>query len=250
VHAPSNPGGGGFGGVGNTYNADVATLQSILNTIFGKNLNITGIYDSATIQAMGEVQLVLKQTVEPSLTLNGLYNAATRQAMSAYMLKKMIQLQKNQNGSSMIGQAIQAHKQAMLNLPTAFYAKGTLGTKRDEWAITDESWIGEEITLAAGKNGQLQYLKKGSAVIPADISANLVEWGKLDPRMLNMENPTSGINIISNAVNKPEFNLSFDALVKADRIDEGTLPEVKRFVQQEINSLVKQMNYSIKGYAR
>ena len=127
------------------------------------------------------------------------------------------------------------------------YAKGTLGTTRDGLAITDESWIGEEITLAAGKNGQLQYLKKGSAVMPADISANLVEWGKIDPSMLNLTNPASNINMITNAVNKPEINLSFEALVKAERIDEGTLPEVKRFVQQEINSLVKQMNYAIKG---
>ena len=127
------------------------------------------------------------------------------------------------------------------------YASGTLGTKKDQWAITDESWIGEEITLAAGKNGQLQYLKKGSAVMPADISANLVEWGKLDPSMLDLTNPTANINMITNAVNKPEINLSFEALVKAERIDEGTLPEVKRFVQQEINTLVKQMNYAIKG---
>jgi hypothetical protein len=131
--------------------------------------------------------------------------------------------------------------------PMPQYAKGTLGTKKDEWAITDESWIGEEITLAAGRNGQLQYLKKGSAVMPADISANLVEWGKLDPGVLNLESPSGNVNIISNAINKPEFNFTFDALVKAEHIDENTLPEVKRFVQQEISSLVKQMNYAIKG---
>ena len=129
------------------------------------------------------------------------------------------------------------------------YAKGTVGTKQDGFAFTDESWIGEEITLAAGKNGQLQYLKKGSAVMPADISANLVEWGKLNPNMMNVGS-TPNFNMISNAVNKPEFSLSFDALVKADKITEDTLPEIKKFVTQEINSLVKQMNYAIKGYAR
>ena len=129
------------------------------------------------------------------------------------------------------------------------YATGTLSTSRDGLAITDESWIGEEITLAAGKNGQLQYLKKGSAVMPADISANLVEWGKINPDMMRVGGGAN-LNMISNAVNKPEFNLTFDALVKADRIDEGTLPEIKKFVTQEINSLVKQMNYAIKGYSR
>jgi hypothetical protein len=126
------------------------------------------------------------------------------------------------------------------------YAKGTLGTKRDGWAITDESWIGEEITLAAGKNGQLQYLKKGSAVMPADISANLVEWGKLNPDMLNV-GATPNINLINNAVNKPEFNFTFDALVKADNITKETLPAVKELVAQELNRFTKELNYAIKG---
>ena len=126
------------------------------------------------------------------------------------------------------------------------YAKGTMGTTYDEWAITDESWIGEEITLAAGKNGQLQYLKKGSAVMPADISANLVEWGKIDPNMLNAGvNPN--INMISNAINKPEFNITFDALVKAENITEEMLPAVKKFVTQELNRFTKELNYALKS---
>jgi hypothetical protein len=126
------------------------------------------------------------------------------------------------------------------------HAKGTLGTKQDEWAITDESWIGEEITLAAGKNGQLQYLKKGSAVMPADISANLVEWGKLNPNMMNIANPSAGINLMTNYVSKPELNLSFDALVKAESITQETLPAVKELVKQEFDRFTKQLNYSIK----
>ena len=130
------------------------------------------------------------------------------------------------------------------------YAKGTLGTKKDEWAITDESWIGEEITLAAGKNGQLQYLKKGSAVMPADISANLVEWGKLDPNMMNLTNPTANINMINNAVNKPELNLTFDSLVHVDHCDEGTLKNLEKMVDTKISDFSKQLNYSIKRFTR
>jgi hypothetical protein len=65
--------------------------------------------------------------------------------------------------------------------------------------------------------------------------------------LVNMPKFNSGVNVITNAINKPEINLSFEALVKAERIDENTLPEVKRYVQQEINTLVKQMNYAIKG---
>ena len=83
--------------------------------------------------------------------------------------------------------------------------------------------------------------------MPADISANLIEWGKINPNSMSVGNGMSNFNMISNAINKPEFNLSFEALVKAERITEDTLPEIKKFVQQEINSLVRQMNYALKG---
>ena len=128
------------------------------------------------------------------------------------------------------------------------YAKGTLGTKQDQFAITDESWIGDEITLAAGKHGQLQYLKKGSAVMPADISANLVEWGKLDPTMMNFGDMSGGIQVMSNYVSKPELNLSFDSLVHVDHCDEGTLKDLEKMVDTKINQFSKQMNYAIKKF--
>lgn len=127
------------------------------------------------------------------------------------------------------------------------YAKGTLETKRDEFAITDESWIGEEITLAAGKNGQLQYLKKGSSVLPADISANLVEWGKFNPNMLNISKFDSGINVINSAVNKPEVRVEFDSLVHVDHCDQNTLKDLEKMVDNKINQFGKQMNYALKG---
>ena len=128
----------------------------------------------------------------------------------------------------------------------SYYAKGTLGTKQNELAIVDE--FGPELIMHADPTtGRLQYLTKGSSVVPSEISANLVEWGKLNPNMMQTGGGAN-LNMISNAVTKPEFNLSFEALVKADKIDQDTLPEVKKFVQQEINSLVKQMNYAIKKF--
>ena len=127
------------------------------------------------------------------------------------------------------------------------YAKGTLGTSHDQWAITDESWIGEEITLAAGKNGQLQYLKKGSSVMPADISKNLVEWGKLNPDMLKVGGGAN-LNMISNAVVKPELNFAFDSLVHVDNCSQETLKDLEKMVDTKINQFSKQLNYAIKKY--
>lgn len=126
------------------------------------------------------------------------------------------------------------------------YAKGTTGTDRDEWAIDSEPQFGDELVLVPGKDGNLSFMRKGTGVVPADLTANLMEWGQFTPDSMNVGGGVN-VNMINNAVNKPEFNLSFEALVKAERIDENTLPEVKKFVQQEINTLVKQMNYAIKG---
>lgn len=129
---------------------------------------------------------------------------------------------------------------------TQYYAKGTIGTTSNEWAITDEPQFGDELVLVPTAQGNLSYMRKGTSVVPAAITENLMEWGQFTPDSFNLGGGVN-VNMINNAVNKPEFNFAFDALVKAERIDENTLPEVKRFVQQEINSLVKQMNYAIKG---
>ena len=237
---------GGDGGVSGA----IRELQIILNNVFGSKLNADGIWGPATEKALRAAQETMKATLGGYLVkVNGRYTEDTRKNMDAYLYYRIYKMKQESGSSSAVGQGIRYLTQYKEMLPAAFHAKGTLGTKRDELAITDESWIGEEITLAAGKNGQLQYLKKGSAVMPADISANLVEWGKLNPDMMKVGGAPN-LNMISNAINKPEFNLSFDALVKADRIDEGTLPEIKKYVTQEINSLVKQMNYAIKGYKR
>ena len=228
---------------GGTINTDIERLQAILNKFFSANLTIDGLYGPATTSAVKKMQAKIGDIAD------GLYTADTFEKLKKYFanLGGSVSSWFKSTGVYIPG-GIKKRSSGGGSSTTTVHlnAKGTLSTKQDGWNITDESWIGEEITLAAGKNGQLQYLKKGSAVLPADIAANLVEWGKINPDMIKIGGGAN-INMISNAVSKPEFNLNFEALVKAERIDEGTLPEVKKFVQQEINNLVKQMNYAIKG---
>jgi murein DD-endopeptidase MepM/ murein hydrolase activator NlpD len=92
------------------------------------------------------------------------------------------------------------------------YAKGTLGTKKDELAITDESWIGEEITLGAGKSGRLQYLRKGSAVLPADISSNLMEWGQLSPNDISGTGVSHNVNVANNYISPNVSKITADTI--------------------------------------
>ena len=125
------------------------------------------------------------------------------------------------------------------------YAKGTMGTARNQWMLTDE--LGDELVMYATPEGTLSYARAGTTVIPADITQNLVEWGKLNPNMMNMPNVTPNINMINNAVHKPEFNFNVDKFLHCDNVTQDSLPELKQFVKTEMNNLVKNMNYAIKG---
>lgn len=127
----------------------------------------------------------------------------------------------------------------------SYYAKGTMGTTSDQWMLTDE--LGDELVMYATPEGTLSYARVGTTVIPADITQNLVEWGKLNPNMMNMPNATPNINMINNAVNKPEFNFNVDKFLHCDNVTQDSLPELKQFVKTEMNNLVKSMNYAIKG---
>ena len=127
----------------------------------------------------------------------------------------------------------------------SYHAKGTLGTTKDEWAITDEPQYGDELVLIPNKEGNLSYMRKGTSVVPADITENLMKWGQFAPNM-EMSDVVQGINLMSNYVSKPILNLSFDALVKAEKITEDTLPTLKKFVTEELDKFSRNLNYSLR----
>lgn len=225
---------------GGSSDARVKALQQFLNKYWNAGLDVDGKYGNATTNAVKNMQKKI------GVSADGLYGSNTVTALNGYYNNLISNLKAQGTGSSVVGQGVQEYIKRLNAIPVACYAKGTMGTKNDQWAITDESWIGEEITLAAGKNGQLQYIKKGSAVMPADISANLVEWGKLNPNTIGMSSGIQGVNLMSNYINKPELNLSFDALVKAEKITEETLPAVKKLVTEELDKFTRKLNYALK----
>lgn len=219
--------GGGDGGNDNDGDTKKQTLYTVTATVqaaYNKTLTAT---------AEGLTEERAKQAAEASLATQ-FYNYRTKTLGESGEYAEKVWTRRYS-------------KEINFDTSVSKFAKGTTGTTKDQWAITDEPWLGDELVLVPGKDGNLQYMRKGTAVMPADISANLIEWGKINPNSMSVGNGMSNFNMISNAINKPEFNLSFEALVKAEKITEDTLPEVKKFVQQEINSLVKQMNYALKG---
>ena len=229
----SGSGSGSGGGIYNDSNA-VKTLQQTLNIIFKAGIDSDGVWGPKSEAALRIAQGTMSRVLGRWVPTNGVYDRNTHNAMLQYIdhLESV--------GKGMDGVVYETQKK---KLAAAFYAKGTTGTTRDEWAMTDE--IGDELVLIPGKDGNLQYMRKGTAVIPAEISANLMEWGKLNPNV-DMSGTVQGVNLMTNVVNKPELNLSFDALVKAERITEETLPAVKKLVTEELEKFTRKLNYNLK----
>lgn len=132
---------------------------------------------------------------------------------------------------------------------TLFYtkhAKGTVGTKKDEWAIDSEPQYGDELVLVPTKTGTLSYMRKNTGVLTADLTKELMAIGEVGLDGLMAPKFDSGINIINTAVNKPELNVSFDSLVHVDNCSQDTLKDLEKMVDAKINQFGKQLNYSIK----
>ena len=101
--------------------------------------------------------------------------------------------------------------------------------------------------MYATKQGTLSYMRAGSTVVPADLTKELVKIGEVGLNGLQtMPNFNRGVNIVSNAINKPEIKLDIENFLRCDNVSQDTLPELKRFVNEQMNSLIRQLNYGLR----
>ena len=128
------------------------------------------------------------------------------------------------------------------------YAKGTMGTTHDQWAITDEPQFGDELVLIPGKDGNLSFMRKGTGVVPADLTQKLVELAQIPSSDLMNKNMTAIVPNITKNDFKNEFN--FESLVHVDTVDSDTLPKLEKMVDKKIDDFSKALNYSLKRFAR
>ena len=133
---------------------------------------------------------------------------------------------------------------------TSQYAKGTTGTPRDEWALTDEPQFGDELTMYATPEGTLSFMRAGSTVIPADLTRELIDLPNVVDGLINRPKFDSGINMIANAINKPEIVIDMENFLRVDRVDQDTLPKLEAMMDKKIDTFAKQLNYSIKKFSR
>lgn len=130
----------------------------------------------------------------------------------------------------------------------AGYAKGTLGVKKNDLAIVDEDQLEELIIGVQG--GRLTYLEKGSGVIPADLTANLMSWGKLDPSDMIERNRPS-IQAPSNIHNTEiKIDASIGTLMHVDELNGDNPDEILKIVNQALEKHTKNLNSALKRYTR
>ena len=128
------------------------------------------------------------------------------------------------------------------------FAKGTTGVSKDQWAIIDE--LGEELQLVPDGNGRLAYLKKGTSVIPADLTTNLMEWGALDPSdMLNNNKPQIGVSpSIINNTTEIHVDASVGELLHVEHLDGSNPAEITKIVDKAWDKRMKELNAHVRRY--
>ena len=223
--------------------SDVKALQNALNSLFSAGLTVDGKYGSATKSAVMRAQRTMyNYGIESMKSQDGLYGDSTRVAMVSYINSKINAL-REQGGSSAIGQGIKRYNTIKNMLPKAFYAKGTLGVEQDKWAITDEPQYGDELVLIPNKNGNLSYMRKGTSVVPADLTKKIIDIAQSQTSELG--NNLIKVSIPSVDVNN-NIELTFDTLLRVENATQETIPELKKLVQEQLDIFSRKLNYGIK----
>lgn len=127
------------------------------------------------------------------------------------------------------------------------YAKGSKAINKDQFAFLDE--LGEELQLIPDWSGRLSYVKKGTGIIPADLTERLMEWGKLDPSsVLEQSKPTvSAPHIINNNI---ELNMQIGEVVHVERADNSSIPNIAKAVQDQMDNYMKNINKKLYNRVR
>lgn len=136
------------------------------------------------------------------------------------------------------------------NLKIPKYAKGTLSVPKDQLSILDE--LGEELRLIPDGNGRLAYMKKGTGVVPADLTANLMEWGKLDPTtMLDQNRPEIGVSpSVVNNTTEIHIDASVGELLHVEHLDGNNPAEISKIVDKAWDKRMKELNGYVRRYVR
>ena len=205
---------------------------------YGKASETSGnIKSGATGKKVKAIQWALKEmgySIGKS-GVDGIFGSATKSAVKKFQKKMGI------SADGIVG------KNTRKKFKAKGYATGTTGVKKDQWALIDE--LGEELVIGAN-NGRLTYLKKGSGVVPADLTSNLMDWGELNPQdVLDRNRPSIGA---SPEVHATEINLNiqYGDMLKIENFKGDNPDEIAKIVAKQFEKHTAQLNQSLRKYVR
>ena len=125
-------------------------------------------------------------------------------------------------------------------------ASGTTSLNKSGIVNIDE--LGEELVIRA-QNGRLTYMEKGSGVVPADLTSNLMEWGKLDPTsMIEQNRPSITAPVVQNK--EVNIDLTYGDILHIDEFHGDDPDEIAKIVAKQFEKHTKDLNSALRKYAR
>ena len=228
--APEQPGGGG--GSGNGGGSGGSSHAGMVSGLSG-NIQYGQKGDNVK-----KLQQALNDLGFNCGNVDGIFGAKTLAAVKKFQ-------QSSKYGGAIVADGI-VGKNTKNKFKVAGYAGGTTGVKNDQWALIDE--LGEELVIRPS-NGRMTFMEKGTGVVPADLTSNLMGWGELDPSiMLERNKPVISATHITN--NNMEVNMEIAEVVHVDHVDSNNLPDLTKAVEKQLDKYMKQLNGQIRKYAR
>ena len=127
------------------------------------------------------------------------------------------------------------------------YAIGTTGIDEDQWAILDE--LGPELQFIPGNNGRLAYVKKGTGIVPADLTERLMNLA-MDPQsMLDANRPQIGVHpeIHNTEIN---LNITYGDMVSIGEYNGANLGDLEKMVAKQFDKHTKDLNSALRKFTR
>lgn len=210
-------------------NAKVSNAKSVLKR------GMTG--DEVKMLQRALKGLKYKGSDKKDLTVDGKFGANTEYAVKQFQKASKL----TQDG--MVGSKTKSA------FKVKGYKNGTLYSD-NEIARIDE--IGKELIMRnAGKS--YTVLTRGSSVIPADITKNLMEQGRYSLKELMGEGVNKSPTVMSNSVSPTTVTNHYDCLLKVEgNVDKDTLPRLEEILKQsyEYNTKMFAKEYSKLGNKR
>ena len=93
-------------------------------------------------------------------------------------------------------------------------------------------------------------MEKGSGVVPADLTSNLMKWGELNPQeMLDRNRPqiAPSKSVVNNEVS---INLNIAEVVHVDTVTNDTMTDLTKAIEKQMDSYMTKVNNSLKRFTR